>query len=160
MVQLQKKKEITEEAKGQDRIARQQGKRWNQVTALRFQTRKDIRHLRPPFGASVRRQLVEIRLTTLTTTTSLEPAKFLQRGCYCSCHTSKPRASSVIVNLWIQWRYMRLVPNNSCSPTGMSALTHPLQHISGKDHERRMKALSALEAEKLPISSSLMTSMA
>ena len=25
--------------------------------------------------------------------------------------------------------------NNSWSPTGMSTLTHPLQHISGKDHD-------------------------
>ena len=32
--------------------------------------------------------------------------------------------------------YRRLVPNNSWSPTGMSILTHPLQHISGKDHDR------------------------
>ena len=25
------------------------------------------------------------------------------------------------------------------SPTGMSTLTHPLQYISGKDHDRRLK---------------------
>ena len=27
------------------------------------------------------------------------------------------------------------------SPTGMSTLTHPLQHISGKDHDRRLRRL-------------------
>ena len=27
----------------------------------------------------------------------------------------------------------------SMSPTGMSTLTHPLQHISGKDHDRRLR---------------------
>ena len=31
------------------------------------------------------------------------------------------------------------VPNNNWSPTGMSTLTHPLQHISGKDHDRRLR---------------------
>ena len=42
----------------------------------------------------------------------------------------------------LQRQHRRLVPNNSWSPTGMSALTHLLQHISGKvmtdaleDHE-------------------------
>ena len=34
--------------------------------------------------------------------------------------------------------HRRLVPNNSWSPTGMSTLTHGLQHISGKDHDRRL----------------------
>ena len=29
--------------------------------------------------------------------------------------------------------------NNSLSPTGISTLTHPLQHISGKDHDRRLE---------------------
>ena len=33
----------------------------------------------------------------------------------------------------------RLVPNNSWSPTGVCALTHPLQHNSGKDHDRRLR---------------------
>ena len=33
---------------------------------------------------------------------------------------------------------MRLVRNNSWSLTGMSTLTHPLQHISGKDCDRRL----------------------
>ena len=28
--------------------------------------------------------------------------------------------------------------SNSWNPTGMSTLTHPLQHISGKDHDRRL----------------------
>ena len=27
---------------------------------------------------------------------------------------------------------------NSCSPTGMSTLTHPLQRISGNDHDRHL----------------------
>ena len=39
----------------------------------------------------------------------------------------------------LQQQHMRLVPNNSWSPTGMSTLTHPLQHISGKDHDRRLR---------------------
>ena len=30
-------------------------------------------------------------------------------------------------------------PNNSWSPTGVSTLPHPLQHISGKDHDRRLR---------------------
>ena len=29
--------------------------------------------------------------------------------------------------------------NNSWSPTGMSTLTHPLQHISGKDRDKRLR---------------------
>ena len=29
--------------------------------------------------------------------------------------------------------------HNSWSPTEMSTLTHPLQHISGKDHDRRFR---------------------
>ena len=39
----------------------------------------------------------------------------------------------------------------------MSILTHPLQHISGRDHDRHlmMKALSELEAEQSPISTFL-----
>ena len=53
----------------------------------------------------------------------------------------------VIKNLYdecspLQQQHRRLVPNNSWSPTWMSTLTHPLQHISGKvmtdalkDHE-------------------------
>ena len=32
-----------------------------------------------------------------------------------------------------------LVPNNCRCPTGMSTLIHPLQHISGKDHDRRLR---------------------
>ena len=32
-----------------------------------------------------------------------------------------------------------MVPNNSWSPTGVCALTHPLQHNSGKDHDRRLR---------------------
>ena len=36
-------------------------------------------------------------------------------------------------------QYRRLVLNNSSSPTGMSALTHPLQRISGNDHDRRLQ---------------------
>ena len=43
----------------------------------------------------------------------------------------------VIKNLYD--KATRLVPNNSWSPTGMSTLTHPLQHISGKDHDRRLR---------------------
>ena len=38
-----------------------------------------------------------------------------------------------------QQQHGRLVPNNTCNPTGMSILTHPLQHISGKDHDRCLK---------------------
>ena len=34
---------------------------------------------------------------------------------------------------------VRLVPNNSCSLSGMCTLTHPLQHISGKDHDRPLR---------------------
>ena len=43
----------------------------------------------------------------------------------------------------------------------MSTLTHPLQHISGKDHDRYLrskkiiKAVSPLEAEQPPISALL-----
>ena len=50
----------------------------------------------------------------------------------------------------------------SWSLTGMSTLTHPLQHISGKDYDicLSQKALSVLEAEQSPISTLLMTSMA
>ena len=33
----------------------------------------------------------------------------------------------------------RLVLNNSSSLTRMSSLTHPLQHISGKDHDRCLR---------------------
>ena len=29
--------------------------------------------------------------------------------------------------------------NNSWNPTGVSTLTHPLQHISGKDRDRRLR---------------------
>ena len=36
-----------------------------------------------------------------------------------------------------QQQHKRLVLNNSWNPTEMSTLTHPLQHISGKDHDRR-----------------------
>ena len=32
-----------------------------------------------------------------------------------------------------------LVPKNSWSPTGLSTFTQPLQHISGKDHDRRLR---------------------
>ena len=31
------------------------------------------------------------------------------------------------------------MPNNSWSPTGMSTLSHSLQHISGKDRDRRLR---------------------
>ena len=45
---------------------------------------------------------------------------------------------------WYRWLYQRIndyikVSNNSWSPTGMSTLTHPLQHISGKDLNRRLR---------------------
>ena len=39
----------------------------------------------------------------------------------------------------LQQQQWRLVPKNSWSPTGMSTLTQPLQHISGKDHNRRLR---------------------
>ena len=39
----------------------------------------------------------------------------------------------------LQWQPRRLVPNNSWSSTGMSTLIHPLQHISEKDHDRRLR---------------------
>ena len=32
-----------------------------------------------------------------------------------------------------------MVPNNSWSPTGMSTLTHPLQHMSEKDCDRHLR---------------------
>ena len=38
-----------------------------------------------------------------------------------------------------QRHHRRLVPNNGWSPTGTSTLTQPLQHISGKDHDRRFR---------------------
>ena len=41
--------------------------------------------------------------------------------------------SAVVFNGW------RLVPNNGWSPTGISTLTHPLQHTSGKDHDTRIR---------------------
>ena len=57
---------------------------------------------------------------------------------------------AVLLPLWIshptghqcsplQGQRKRLVLNNSLSPTGMSALTHPLQYISGKDHDIRIE---------------------
>ena len=39
----------------------------------------------------------------------------------------------------LQQQHRRLIPNNSWSPTGLSTLTHPLQDISGKDHDRRLR---------------------
>ena len=39
----------------------------------------------------------------------------------------------------LQRQHRRLVLNNNWSPTGMSTLTHSLQHISGKDHDRRLR---------------------
>ena len=39
----------------------------------------------------------------------------------------------------LQQQHRRLVPNSSWSPIEMSALTHPLQHISGKDYDRRLR---------------------
>ena len=43
-------------------------------------------------------------------------------------------------NPWtLQQQHRRLVLNNSWSPTGMSTLTHSLPHISGKDHDRRLR---------------------
>ena len=39
----------------------------------------------------------------------------------------------------LQQQNRRLVLKNSWSPTGMSTLTHPLQHSSGKDHDRRLR---------------------
>ena len=44
---------------------------------------------------------------------------------------SKTSVSRPLVRL-LQQQHRRLVPNNSWSPTGMSTLTHPLRHISGK----------------------------
>ena len=39
----------------------------------------------------------------------------------------------------LQLQYRRLVPNDSWSPTGMSTLTHSLQHSCGKDHDRHLR---------------------
>ena len=39
----------------------------------------------------------------------------------------------------LQQQHMRMLPNNTWSPTGMSTLTHPFQHISEKDHDRRLR---------------------
>ena len=52
----------------------------------------------------------------------------------------------------------KLVPNNSWSPTWMSTLTHPLQHISGKNHDRRLdKASTAYGMEISAEKTKLMT---
>ena len=39
----------------------------------------------------------------------------------------------------LQRHHRRLIPNNSWSPTGMFTLTHSLQHVFGKDHDRRLR---------------------
>ena len=39
----------------------------------------------------------------------------------------------------LQQQHRRLVPNNGLSPTWMFTVTHPLQHISGKNHDRRLR---------------------
>ena len=39
----------------------------------------------------------------------------------------------------LKQQYRRLVPNNSWSTKEMSTITHPLQHISRKDHDRRLR---------------------
>ena len=53
MDQLAEKKDKTERVTGLGRKTRGDIAKWNQITALRFQTRGeggDIRHHRPPFG--------------------------------------------------------------------------------------------------------------
>ena len=45
----QAEKDKTERVTGLCRRTRQEIVKWNQVTALRFQTGGDIRHLRPPW---------------------------------------------------------------------------------------------------------------
>ena len=47
------KKDKTERVTGLGRRAREEIAKWNQMTALRFQTGGDIRHPRPPFGGRV-----------------------------------------------------------------------------------------------------------
>ena len=44
-------KDKTERATVVGRRTREEIVKWNQLTTLRFQTRRDIRHLRPPFWA-------------------------------------------------------------------------------------------------------------
>ena len=39
----------------------------------------------------------------------------------------------------LQQQHRRLVLHNSCSPTGMSSLTYPLQHISGNNDDRCLR---------------------
>ena len=43
----------TEIVTGLGRRTREEMAKWNQMTALRFQTGGDIRHQRPPFGGNV-----------------------------------------------------------------------------------------------------------
>ena len=45
-----KKKRKEDRARDLGRRTREEIAKWNQMTALRFQTRGDIRHPRPPFG--------------------------------------------------------------------------------------------------------------
>ena len=49
-----RKKDQTERVTGLDRRTREEIVKWDQMTAVRFQTRggEDIRHPRPPFGGT------------------------------------------------------------------------------------------------------------
>ena len=53
-----------------------------------------------------------------------------------------------------QRQHRRLVPNNSWSPKRVSNITHHLQHISGKDHDRCLRRSRSLrqhlEAKQSP----------
>ena len=51
----QAEKDQTERVTGLGRRTREEIAKWNQMTALRFQTGGDIRHPRPPFWGVVKK---------------------------------------------------------------------------------------------------------
>ena len=55
----QAEKDKTERVTGLGRRTREEIAKWNQVTALRFQTGGDIRHPRPPFGGKKTRTITQ-----------------------------------------------------------------------------------------------------
>ena len=74
---------------------------------------------------------IKVNGQKLETVTSFQYLGFIRND-----EGSKPE---ILSKMYREQQHRRLVPNNNWSPTGMSTLTHPLQHISGKDHDRRLR---------------------
>ena len=72
---LQAEKYKTERVIELCRRTRQEIAKWNQMTALRFQTRGDIRHPQPPFGGE--KQVLGAKITSLQLKKCKLPILFL-----------------------------------------------------------------------------------